>query len=59
MHMITSANSATMSLLLIVMFATIFFSAIFFDEYDFSFLPVPACSSALSSATLPYGLRTS
>jgi hypothetical protein len=40
--MITSANSAIMSLLLIVMFATIFFNAIFFEEYDLSFLPDPA-----------------
>ncbi len=49
----TSGNSATMSLLLMVMLATIFLSAIFFAELFLSFLP-PLLSSSRSSATLPY-----
>ena len=41
-----------MSLLLIVIFATIFFRAIFFVAWFLSFLP-PLASSVRSSATLP------
>jgi hypothetical protein len=52
MQLITSGKSATMSLLLIVMFATMRLRAIFLAEWFLSFLP-PLCSSARSSATLP------
>lgn len=43
-----------MSLLLIVILATIFLSAIFFAEKFLSFLPETLLSSARSSATFPY-----
>lgn len=49
----TSGNSATISLLLIVILATIFLSAVFFAAWFLSFLPL-LCNSARSSATLPY-----
>ena len=51
-----SGNSATMSLLLMVMLATIFLRAVFFAEKFLSFLP-PLLSSRRSSATLPCGVR--
>lgn len=51
-----SGNRATMSLLLMVMFATIFFRAVFFAVKFLSFLP-PLLSSRRSSATLPCGVR--
>lgn len=50
-----SGKRATMSLLLIVMFATIFLRAVFFAEKFLSFLP-PLLSSRRSSATLPCGV---
>ena len=52
MQLMTSGKSPIMSLLLIVMLATIFFSAIFLAELFLSFLP-PLLSSSLSSAALP------
>ena len=55
MHCMTSGKSAAMSLLLIVMLATIFFRAIFFRVKFLSFLSL--WSSARSSATLPYCKR--
>jgi hypothetical protein len=48
-----SGNNATISLLLIVMFATIFFNVIFLAEWFLSLFP-PLLSSCRSSATLPY-----
>ena len=53
MQLIISGNKAIMSLLLIVILATIFFKAIFFALKFLSFLP-PLVSSRRSSATLPY-----
>lgn len=52
MQLMTSGNSAIMSLLLIVMLATIFFSAVFLAAWPLSFLPL-FCNSARSSATFP------
>jgi hypothetical protein len=54
MQEMMSGKRATMSLLLIVMFAMIFFKAIFFAELFLSFFP-PLFSSWRSSATLPCG----
>lgn len=51
-----SMNSATMSLLLMVILATIFLSAVFFAEKFLSFL-LPLFNSMRSSATLPCGVR--
>lgn len=53
MQLITSGKSATMSLLLIVMLATIFFKAVFLATWFLSFLP-PLLSSRRNSTTLPY-----
>jgi hypothetical protein len=52
MQLTISGKRATISLLLMVMLATILLRAIFFAEWFLSFLP-PACNSARSSATLP------
>ncbi len=52
MHAMTSGNKATISLLLIVMLATIRLRATFLAEKFLSFLP-PLLSSMRSSATLP------
>jgi hypothetical protein len=52
MQFMTSGKSAIMSLLLMVMLATIRFSAIFLAAWFLSFFP-PVFSSARSSATLP------
>jgi hypothetical protein len=52
MQPMMSGNRATMSLLLIVMFATIFLRATFLTEWFLSFFP-PLFSSRRSSATLP------
>ena len=54
MQLIMSGNSAAISLLLIVIFATIFLSVIFFLAKFLSFLSL--LSSVRSSATLPYNL---
>lgn len=53
MHPTISGKRLTISLLLMVMFATIFLSAIFLVEKFLSFLPPPLLSSSRSSATLP------
>ena len=53
MQLMISGNKAIMSLLLIVMLATIFFKAIFLALKFLSFLP-PLESSRRSSATLPW-----
>ena len=53
MQPMTSGNKATMSLLLMVMLATIFLSAIFLMVKFLSFLP-PELSSVRSSVTLPW-----
>lgn len=52
MQLIMSGKRATMSLLLMVMFATIFLRATFLTEKFLSFFP-PLFSSRRSSATLP------
>lgn len=52
-----SGNNAIISLLLIVILATIFFNAIFLAEWFLSFFP-PLFSSCRSSATLPCGRRS-
>ena len=52
MQFIMSEKSATISLLLMVIFATIFFRAVFFVELFLSFF-VPLANSIRSSATLP------
>ena len=53
MHPMISGNSATMSLLLMVILATIFFKAIFLPKKFLSFFVAGWRSSARSSATLP------